>query len=647
MPVTVNANGLSVVHRGSTGMASATLPDVCKTPSASGTPVPVPYPNIAMSSDLVAGTTTVTVDGQMAAIQGSKFVKSTGDEAGVAGGVISSVFIMEATFISFSPTVSMDGMPVCRLTDKMLMNRGNTACLGGELQAPVPLGTCNVPVKSNAEDPVFCVFEKLVLRCGHESRKYKLNAFELPGTTIQVLANKVPEKMYISFSGMCGVEHTSPGCAKPHVIDEEGKEVAVSADYMVELPLPNSPTRFAGDWWRLIRNLLQPGSMKSDMYTVYGTTCNGTGTDAVPAGEYALIEVFPNAGWSGEVEFGYKYDKVKVSKDKTAFTELQGQGSFSIKGKITASIGRTDLSFEASAEGDAAKKDSDVLSRQLFKHTQDWLSRLGKIFASLENFYDTKLDIRWPALKIGGGISLTEVEGKRLVVPEGSFYFDASPLLGLQFSLDILEWLISWGSKLAGPGGMAFGEFLLAAKKKAAKGIEVAKGGATVASGSATISIVLTVGGDISGGLGWKVQQGKVTVDGGKARIEAGVDWKLEAVAKIEATVFIVRAAAGASLSALSADGSGPARISGKLQPSDGPGFGVKGLIEFTGMAIYYAYFSELGKKAEEASDDPPPSVKKGVAPAYGSKESRVLCTLFDAHQWPKPEEPTIQGVLR
>src|ERR1700759_3737956 len=142
MPITVNANGLSVVHRGSGGIESATMTDVCKTPSPPGSPTPFPYPNIALSTDLAQGTMTVSVDGQMAAIQGANFAKSTGDEPGVAGGVVSNVVMMEASFISFSPTVMMDGAPVCRLTDKMLMNHGNTVCLGGELQAPVPPPMC-------------------------------------------------------------------------------------------------------------------------------------------------------------------------------------------------------------------------------------------------------------------------------------------------------------------------------------------------------------------------------------------------------------------------------------------------------------------------------------------------------------------------
>ena len=53
MPVSIRVNGtsLSLVHKFSTGVSIATIPDVCKTPSPGG-PVPVPYPNIANSITL-------------------------------------------------------------------------------------------------------------------------------------------------------------------------------------------------------------------------------------------------------------------------------------------------------------------------------------------------------------------------------------------------------------------------------------------------------------------------------------------------------------------------------------------------------------------------------------------------------------------
>jgi len=141
MPVTIKVNGTvnSLVHKGSTGISMATIPDVCKTPSPAG-PIPIPYPNIAQSSMLAKGTTTVKVDGgMMAAIKGSEFSMSNGDEAGTAGGVKSSTFIKEATWILYSFDVKLDGKEACRFMDKMFHNHENTVNMGGVINPPCPV----------------------------------------------------------------------------------------------------------------------------------------------------------------------------------------------------------------------------------------------------------------------------------------------------------------------------------------------------------------------------------------------------------------------------------------------------------------------------------------------------------------------------
>lgn len=138
MPVTIKVNGKvnSLVHKMSNGISTATIPDVCKTPSPGG-PVPVPYPNIAQSITLTSGTTSVKGDRMMAAIKGSKFALSNGDNAGVAGGVKSNVFMKEATWILYSFDVKLNGKNACRFTDKMFHNAENAANLAGILQQVV------------------------------------------------------------------------------------------------------------------------------------------------------------------------------------------------------------------------------------------------------------------------------------------------------------------------------------------------------------------------------------------------------------------------------------------------------------------------------------------------------------------------------
>ncbi|MEI6539764.1 MAG: PAAR-like domain-containing protein [Planctomycetota bacterium] len=149
MPVTININNISLCHKGSNGISTATIPDVCKTPAPPAPPVPIPYPNIAMSMDLMKGTKTVKADGgMMCAIDGSEFMKSTGDEPGVAGGVASSTFIKEATWITFSMDVKFEGKGACRLTDKMFHNHQNTVNMAGVIQKPVTVGEVNAATKA-------------------------------------------------------------------------------------------------------------------------------------------------------------------------------------------------------------------------------------------------------------------------------------------------------------------------------------------------------------------------------------------------------------------------------------------------------------------------------------------------------------------
>jgi hypothetical protein len=126
MPVTVGVNFLSVVHKGSGGVTIA-FPDVCKTPAPPAPPVPIPYPNIAQSTDTAQGSKKVKCDGNPICLKDSNFKMSTGDEAGSAGGGVASNKIKgKAEFILFSFDVKVEGKNVARAFDLMLHNDKNT-----------------------------------------------------------------------------------------------------------------------------------------------------------------------------------------------------------------------------------------------------------------------------------------------------------------------------------------------------------------------------------------------------------------------------------------------------------------------------------------------------------------------------------------
>ena len=151
MGVTVGVNNLSVVHADSGGISPA-FPDVCKTPSPAG-PIPIPYPNIAKSSDTASGTSTVKCDGNPTCVKDSNFSTSTGDEAGSAGGGVASNKIKgKAEFVNVSFDVKFEGKGVARAFDPMLHNDKNTPPFP-VLQGPV------ISIHSNMKEDCWCCGE--------------------------------------------------------------------------------------------------------------------------------------------------------------------------------------------------------------------------------------------------------------------------------------------------------------------------------------------------------------------------------------------------------------------------------------------------------------------------------------------------------
>jgi hypothetical protein len=133
MPTHITVNGLGLTYKSTIGISTATIPDVCKTPTPGG-PVPIPYPNFANQGSLDKGTKTVFAKGgKMIAIKGSEYSMSFGDEPGTIGGVTSNTFKKETAWITYSFDVKMDGQNTCRHTDKKFHNHKNTVDLAGNI----------------------------------------------------------------------------------------------------------------------------------------------------------------------------------------------------------------------------------------------------------------------------------------------------------------------------------------------------------------------------------------------------------------------------------------------------------------------------------------------------------------------------------
>jgi len=93
------------------------MPDVCLTPSPGG-PVPMPYPNIAMSSTATPDTVAmkILVDGTPALTLMSEIPLSTGDEAGTNMGTVSGEIMGASAYIEGSEVLMLNGEPSVRLS---------------------------------------------------------------------------------------------------------------------------------------------------------------------------------------------------------------------------------------------------------------------------------------------------------------------------------------------------------------------------------------------------------------------------------------------------------------------------------------------------------------------------------------------------
>jgi len=112
------------------------FPDVCLTPTPAG-PIPVPYPNIAMSSNCANPAFNVMMEAAPVINAMSVIAMSNGNEPGSAGGVVSHLIDGQTEFLVGSMVVTVNGTPVQRLTSITGQN-----CMSKVLNAP---GSCLVP----------------------------------------------------------------------------------------------------------------------------------------------------------------------------------------------------------------------------------------------------------------------------------------------------------------------------------------------------------------------------------------------------------------------------------------------------------------------------------------------------------------------
>lgn len=116
-------NSKTAVHAQSGGTLQTI--DVCLT-TVGNAVVPIPYCNVARSSDAASTAGSVVINGNPACNLQSNFSKSTGDQPGNKKGIVSGTTKGKAEFILGSFDVLIEGKPAVRQGDLMISNNKNT-----------------------------------------------------------------------------------------------------------------------------------------------------------------------------------------------------------------------------------------------------------------------------------------------------------------------------------------------------------------------------------------------------------------------------------------------------------------------------------------------------------------------------------------
>ncbi len=459
MSVTINVNGLSLVHQASGGVANATAPDVCLTPAAPS-PVPVPYPDVAFSRDLAKGTGTVLVDGgNSAAIRGSEYGRSTGDEPGSVGGVVSGVNTQEATWISSSFNVKMEGKAACRLTDKMLMNHGNTVCLSGTGNEPASEGGGEAEAPA---EPDICATGPIIVQCGHKRRSFILTSPseeapdpEVPDNVFQVVAGPTKSDTIKARTNI-----VKPTCAKHggNLLKLMNDEPTRQTRTRVTFPVVCNE-----EYNRNVIYNIWPYPANVEHYQVKPLVCYPIRAGGI------RVDVFPDIRWSGALHFVWKEGGSDFDFDYDLSCIFDGR--------------KHPISDDIKEAIDAYVEFLDTV-RQLAGYVDSGMSMLGAVDEPL-------FTIEWPSLHLKGTWGYKENPQTNAVEYPLDIKLEATPILGINGKIDILDALLNLG----GPIGKA----LQLAKRVAEKGVDTEGFGL-----QATLAIWLIGGAKISGMLHFK-----------------------------------------------------------------------------------------------------------------------------------------------
>lgn len=381
------------------------------------------------------------------------------------------------------------------------------------------------------------------------------------------------------------------------------------------------------------------GSWTKKSYSGSVVACEG----AEPFG--FRVDVFPKRKWEGKVTFKYEPKDEDDKKSSKLPFDYGGEISYQdghnkSKVELPKFLGEKKKDDDADASDPSSGFTGIVGMVMVFYEAFDMLGKEAKG----PSIVSTK--VKWPAVELGGAAELVEAEGKWNTEWEGKVFFNAAPLIGMEFKLDILGGILYL--IVSGVASPAAAEVVLRLRAVLEGDHKLGK----YQPAKVKMRIDLIASGEIRGNVEWKWKfaTGETDKDKkgkdekGEEEEDEGVSTSGEIVGEIklqvkgelsgELKVLIVSVSGGYQLTAESAVGA-------KLQGSSKKG-GVdwKGQVYFKGLSIkgvlsYGVTGSVIsGKKWGR-------SLRKRKGKSKREIEHFNI-KLIDEYQWPKKKDSNL-----
>lgn len=452
---------------------------------------------------------------------------------------------------------------------------------------PKPVGAPVCPCPDGNRPPAPpCCFQNVVVKCSHGERAYVMT-LPLPpdkkdDNELHVIAGHTnADKVEVTLNGgPCNRGHAETPCVKSANVNR--CPIQSTSKLTIEAFAPERSITQPGQW----KSMIWP-DVTSDCqtYPVNTTACEGA------SGCSTVLKAFPYVKWS--IAAGFSLPGAPLTdKKKTGFSATKKGDQYDSKKFIEYSCKQNNWggkypTVTLELDGGNTKHELGGEYQSFIKDTATYMEDF-KSFADLAGGFMHSMggpdfSVQYPSIEIFYECETVEIKGTPRVGVQGTAELGLSPLIGLTFSYDVLEWLLGMANLYA-PG---LGKALIAVKQRAEKGY-------FHDSVKVELSLTFAINGSISGSLAWQKTDPSAKEWECLGEVDRTLDGSFIGKASAELDTWLFSAGAGAEVG-------GKTGVGAKVNAGEDPkGVFAEGRLYFSGVTVYYSVYVSAGTASKE-----------------------------------------------